>query len=115
MSAFVLIDIKVENKDPYLQYITQARPIVESYGGRYLIRAGRSPPCRGLDPTKNSCNRISVPGCGRKLLWFSRLSRNSTFAGKLHRYSSHYCRRPSKTPVINLNIGVFKQAWKNVQ
>jgi uncharacterized protein (DUF1330 family) len=47
MSAFVLIDIKVENKDPYLQYITQARPIVESYGGRYLIRGGEVTPLFG--------------------------------------------------------------------
>jgi uncharacterized protein (DUF1330 family) len=42
MPAYVLIDIEVQDRSTYLQYIEKARPIVESYGGRYLIRGGNS-------------------------------------------------------------------------
>lgn len=40
MPAYVLIEIEIEDKNTYFQYIGKARPIVESYGGRYLIRGG---------------------------------------------------------------------------
>ncbi len=40
MPAYVLIEIEIYNRDMYLQYIEKAKPIVESYGGRYVIRGG---------------------------------------------------------------------------
>lgn len=42
MPAYVLIEIEIHDRDTYFQYIEQARPIVESYGGHYLIRGGKS-------------------------------------------------------------------------
>ncbi len=40
MPAYVLIDIEIHTRDMYLQYIEKAKPIVESFGGEYIIRGG---------------------------------------------------------------------------
>lgn len=40
MTAYVLIEIEVHDRDMYLKYIEKARPIVESCGGHYLVRGG---------------------------------------------------------------------------
>ena len=47
MSAYLLIDITVKDKAPYMQYIEKARPIVENYGGEYIIRGGAVTPLFG--------------------------------------------------------------------
>jgi uncharacterized protein (DUF1330 family) len=44
MRAYVLIEIKIHDRNTYFQYIEKARPIVESYGGHYLIRGGNATP-----------------------------------------------------------------------
>jgi len=53
LKAYVLIDIAVHDRAQYLQYIEKARPIVESYGGRYVIRGGEIKPLFGdWDPER---------------------------------------------------------------
>lgn len=47
MPAYVLIEIEIHDRDTYFQYIEKARPIVESYGGRYLVRGGQTTPLFG--------------------------------------------------------------------
>jgi uncharacterized protein (DUF1330 family) len=47
MSAYVLIEIKIQDRNTYFQYIEKARPIIESYGGHYLIRGGKITPLFG--------------------------------------------------------------------
>ncbi|HNX29682.1 MAG TPA: DUF1330 domain-containing protein [Syntrophomonadaceae bacterium] len=42
MPAYVLIEIEIHDKSMYFQYIEKARPIVESYGGNYIIRGGKT-------------------------------------------------------------------------
>lgn len=40
MSAYVIIDIKVLDTDSYSDYVRKVPPIIEKYGGRYLVRGG---------------------------------------------------------------------------
>lgn len=47
MPAYLLIEIEIHDRDTYFQYIEKARPIVESYGGHYLIRGGKVTPLFG--------------------------------------------------------------------
>ena len=37
MKTYLIIDVKIRNKDKYYEYIKKARPIVESFGGQHLI------------------------------------------------------------------------------
>lgn len=40
MSAFLVVDTKIENSDAYEQYKKLAKPIAEKYGGSYRARGG---------------------------------------------------------------------------
>jgi uncharacterized protein (DUF1330 family) len=40
MAAYILVDTQIENAEAYEEYKALARPIAESYGGKYLTRGG---------------------------------------------------------------------------
>ncbi len=40
MSAYIIVDTKIENPDAYETYKAQARPLVEKHGGIYRARGG---------------------------------------------------------------------------
>ena len=40
MTAYVLVDIEVTNQGIYDDYRRQVPPLVEKYGGKYLVRGG---------------------------------------------------------------------------
>ena len=40
MSAFLIVDTKIENADEYEKYKLLAKPIAEKYGGVYRARGG---------------------------------------------------------------------------
>jgi uncharacterized protein (DUF1330 family) len=40
MSAFVIVDTRIENPEAYEEYKKLAKPIAEKYGGRYRARGG---------------------------------------------------------------------------
>ena len=40
MSAYIIVQINITNKEPYKEYLKQVTPIVEKYGGKYIIRGG---------------------------------------------------------------------------
>ncbi len=40
MSAFIVVDTKINNPEVYEQYKSLARPIAEKYGGVYRVRGG---------------------------------------------------------------------------
>ena len=40
MSGFIIANIDVKNPEAYKEYIEKVRPIVEKFGGEYLVRAG---------------------------------------------------------------------------
>ena len=40
MSAYLVVDTKIENAEQYEKYKQLAKPIAEQYGGTYLARGG---------------------------------------------------------------------------
>ena len=40
MSAYVIIEIEILDRETYLSYVAQVRGVVERHGGRYLARGG---------------------------------------------------------------------------
>ena len=42
MSAYILVQINITNKDEYKKYLKQVTPIADKYGGEYIIRGGNS-------------------------------------------------------------------------
>ena len=40
MSAYLILDTKIENTEVYEQYKKLAKPIAEKYGGSYRVRGG---------------------------------------------------------------------------
>lgn len=40
MSAFVVVDTKIENADVYEEYKKLAKPVAEKFGGVYRVRGG---------------------------------------------------------------------------
>jgi len=55
MSVYFIVEIKTRNEDKaaYAKYIEKVRPIVEKYGGRYLVRGGKVTPVFGdWDPER---------------------------------------------------------------
>jgi uncharacterized protein (DUF1330 family) len=49
--AYVIAEITVQDATAYDQYKTIIKPIVEKYGGKYLVRAGRVEAVDGTAPT----------------------------------------------------------------
>ena len=42
MASYLIVDTKITNEMAYEEYKTRAKPIVESYGGEYLVRGGNT-------------------------------------------------------------------------
>ena len=42
MSAYVVVNVTVTNPDGYQEYVREVQPSIQTYGGRYLIRGGRT-------------------------------------------------------------------------
>ena len=42
MSAYIIVQINIKNKEPYKEYLKQVTPIAQKYGGEYIIRGGKS-------------------------------------------------------------------------
>lgn len=47
MPVYLLIEINVRDYELYSEYTTQVLPLVERYGGRYLVRGGEVFPVSG--------------------------------------------------------------------
>jgi uncharacterized protein (DUF1330 family) len=47
MSAFVVLDVEVQDSKVYEQYKELAPPAIAAYGGRYLARGGRTETLEG--------------------------------------------------------------------
>jgi len=47
MPVYLLIEINVQDHELYAEYTAQVLPLVERYGGRYLIRGGEVFPVSG--------------------------------------------------------------------
>jgi uncharacterized protein (DUF1330 family) len=40
MPAYLIADVSVENQDIYAEYRRQVLPLIERYGGRFIVRGG---------------------------------------------------------------------------
>ena len=47
MSAYVVVDIDVKDPEAYKQYVALAPASIETHGGKYLARAGRTEKLEG--------------------------------------------------------------------
>ncbi len=48
--AYLIAEIEVVNPEPYKAYVAAAGPLVEAYGGKYLVRGGPSEALEGAAP-----------------------------------------------------------------
>ena len=47
MATYVIVDLDVQDADAFEQYRKQVPAVIESFGGRYLVRGGRSETVEG--------------------------------------------------------------------
>lgn len=40
MAAYAILDVEIRDMERYREYMRQAKPAIESAGGRYLVRGG---------------------------------------------------------------------------
>ena len=50
MSAYFIVHINVNNPNNYKEYISKVTPIVENFGGKYIVRGGKSTNVEGKWP-----------------------------------------------------------------
>jgi uncharacterized protein (DUF1330 family) len=48
--AYVIAEIQVTDPTGYQEYLAAISPIVERFGGTYLVRGGKTMPVEGLEP-----------------------------------------------------------------
>ena len=56
MAAYIIAEVEVTNPQEYETYRTQVPAVIQEYGGRYLVRGGRTEHAEGMRPP----NRIVV-------------------------------------------------------
>jgi uncharacterized protein (DUF1330 family) len=61
MTAYLVIDTKIENQDAYEEYKRLARPIAEKYGGVYRARGGGMVVCENDNWTPTRIVIIEFP------------------------------------------------------
>ena len=42
MTAYLIVDTKIKDQKAYEEYKIRAKPIVESHGGKYIVRGGNT-------------------------------------------------------------------------
>jgi uncharacterized protein (DUF1330 family) len=47
MPAYFIVDVSIKDQDTYETYKTQVPPIVKEYGGRFLVRGGKTDTVEG--------------------------------------------------------------------
>ena len=47
MRAYLIAEIQVHDPELYASYVPQVKPLVEAFGGRYLVRGGEVTPIAG--------------------------------------------------------------------
>ncbi|MGI9506746.1 MAG: DUF1330 domain-containing protein [Geminicoccaceae bacterium] len=50
MAAYMLAQLKVHDPDGFARYREKVSPLVEQFGGRYLVRGGELTPVEGEPP-----------------------------------------------------------------
>lgn len=68
--GYVLVDIEVHDADAYERYKAMAQASVESFGGRYVVRGGRTEVLEGEWPAKRLVV-LEFPSVARAREWWS--------------------------------------------
>ena len=42
MPAYIIVNVEVTNPDAYQEYVAKVGPSIQTYGGRYLVRGGKT-------------------------------------------------------------------------
>lgn len=42
MAAYLLANVEVQNPEAYREYVTRNTPLVEQFGGRFVVRGGKA-------------------------------------------------------------------------
>ncbi len=48
--GYILAEIEVTNPEPYQDYLAAVTPMVEKFGGKYIVRAGKTEAVEGAAP-----------------------------------------------------------------
>lgn len=40
MTAYAIVDVEIHDIEPYMRYMASVKPLIEQFGGRYLVRGG---------------------------------------------------------------------------
>ena len=38
MSAYVVVDLNIRDREPFMEYVSQVTALIEKHGGRYLVQ-----------------------------------------------------------------------------
>jgi uncharacterized protein (DUF1330 family) len=69
MAAYVVLNIEVTNPDRYAEYVKAAGATVEQFGGRYLVRGGKTEKLEGtLEPKRFVV--LEFPSLERARAWW---------------------------------------------
>ncbi len=71
MPAYIFGKLFVDNWDWYREYRSVTEPLVEKYGGRYLIKGGDSERLEGDEPPAHALVLIEFPGREAALGWYA--------------------------------------------
>lgn len=70
MSAYVVVEVKVQDSTVYEEYKGQVTPTLEPYGGRFLVRGGRTELLEG-DWCPSRFVIIEFPSADQARAWWS--------------------------------------------
>ena len=69
MPGYVLAEIEITNPDGYREYTTMVPATIQKYGGRFLVRGGKSQVLEGDWPQRRRVI-IEFPSYEQALKWF---------------------------------------------
>jgi len=70
MSAYIVVEVKVHDSTLYEEYKSQVAPTLESYGGRFLVRGGRTELLEG-DWSPSRFVILEFPSADQARAWWS--------------------------------------------
>jgi len=70
MAAYIIVDVEVTDPEEYQTYTRQTPPIIEKYGGRFLVRGGQTETLEG-DWQPGRFVIIEFPSVEQAKTWYS--------------------------------------------
>ena len=70
MTAYIIVQINITNKEPYKEYLNKVTSIVKKYGGEYIIRGGKYKTMLGKWNFERTVV-IKFPSYNKALEWYN--------------------------------------------